>query len=75
MLQLGDFETVQPALERYLIDRKDYVPHRHSVDPRWEAEIRQRWKPYFERYGYALEDGSVVGDDLPEIGELPARTP
>ncbi len=74
-LQLGELETVEPAVERYLMDRRGYVPHRHSVDPHWEAEIRQRWRPYFERYGYSLEDGSIVGTDLLERRALPAKTP
>ena len=24
------------------------------------AEIARRWRPYFERYGYSIEDGSRV---------------
>ena len=68
-LQLGDFEIVQPVVEKYLAERSGYVPNRHSVDPRFADEIRARWKPYFERYGYSLEDGAVIGDDVPEDGD------
>jgi hypothetical protein len=39
------------------------VPNRHTVDPPWAEEIRPRWKPYFERYGYSLDDGSVIGGE------------
>src|SRR5262245_1932127 len=68
-LQLGDFEIVQPVVEQYLAERRSYVPNRHSVNPRFADEIRARWRPYFERYGYSLEDGAVIGDDVPEDGE------
>ena len=62
-LQLGDFGQVEPALAKYLADRAGYVPNRHTVDPLWGEEIRLRWKPYFERYGYSLDDGSVIGGE------------
>jgi omega-hydroxy-beta-dihydromenaquinone-9 sulfotransferase len=58
-LQLGDFGQVQPAIKSYLADRSGYVPNRHTVDPPWDNEIRRRWKPYFDRYGYSLDDGSI----------------
>ena len=75
LLQLGAFGIVQPAIERYLADRTAYVPNRHSIDSKWASAIRERWKPYFARYGYSLEDGSVVGGDLLKNSELPARAP
>src|SRR5437868_4292035 len=75
VLELGDFEVGQPAVERYLTDRSGYLPSQHSVEPHWAAEIRQRWRPYFERYGYLLEDGSVIGGDLLEKIELSAKSP
>jgi len=74
-LQLGEFDVVQPAVEQYLADRSGYVPNRHSVEPRWADAIRERWKPYFERYGYSLEDGAVIGGDLLPEARLPAETP
>jgi hypothetical protein len=64
-LDLGDFEVARPGVARYLADRSGYVAGQHRVSPRWTAEIRRQWKPYFERYGYALEDGSIVGNELP----------
>lgn len=60
-LKLGDFGLVQPALDKYLADRAGYTPNRHSIDLHWADQIRQHWRPYFERYGYSLEDGSVRG--------------
>jgi hypothetical protein len=66
LLQLGPFEIVQPAVEWYLADRSGYAASRHSVEPPWAGKIRQRWGPYFERYGYSQEDGAVVRDEMLE---------
>jgi len=74
-LQLGEHEIVQPAVERYLADRSGYTPQGHIIESPWADKIRQRWRPYFERYGYSLEDGSVVGGDLLKKSELPVRAP
>jgi len=74
VLQLGDFEMMQAAVENYLGERSGYMPNRHQIDPRWGAEIRARWKPYFDRYGYSLDDGAVIGGDLLDSGELAARS-
>jgi hypothetical protein len=73
-LQLGEFDVVRPAVERYLADRSGYVPNQHRVEARWEGAIRERWKPYFERYGYSLEDGAVIAGDLLNRRALPAET-
>jgi hypothetical protein len=64
LLGLGDFEVARQEIERYLADRSGYVAGQHRVGSQWAAEIRRRWKPYFDRYGYALEDGSIVGGQL-----------
>jgi hypothetical protein len=59
-LQLGEFRQVEPAIETYLADRADYVPNQHTVDPPWDEEIRRCWRPYFNRYGYSINDGAVL---------------
>jgi omega-hydroxy-beta-dihydromenaquinone-9 sulfotransferase len=59
-LQLGDFDVARPAVERYFAERKGYVASQHAVASPWSDEIRKRWRPYFERYGYSLDDGSCI---------------
>jgi len=54
-LELGEFETVRPALQQYADEKADYKPNRYEISPETEAEIRRRWRGYFEQYGYALE--------------------
>jgi omega-hydroxy-beta-dihydromenaquinone-9 sulfotransferase len=51
-LQLGEFASVQPALENYVRGQKDYQVNEHKLPDDLQSEIRLRWASYFERYGY-----------------------
>lgn len=51
-LELGDFSRVQPQIEAYVRERKDYQPNRHELDPAIVAEIQRRWAGYLARYQY-----------------------
>ncbi|MBL7039552.1 MAG: sulfotransferase [Pirellulaceae bacterium] len=51
-LDLGEFESVRPAIETYTNAHADYRPHRYAPTPDLEREVFQRWRPYYERYGY-----------------------
>ncbi len=51
-LELGDFETARPDIERYLAEVKDYQTNRYELAPERKAEIRRRWGRYLARYGY-----------------------
>jgi omega-hydroxy-beta-dihydromenaquinone-9 sulfotransferase len=63
-LSLGDFEVAEPAIGQYFADRAGYQPNRHDVEPHWKDEIRRRWRPYFERYGYSQESGMMIDGSL-----------
>ncbi len=54
-LDLGGFEAVQPAIEKYFAGQKDYKTNRYEMTPELHAEITRRWTAYIERYGYAKE--------------------
>lgn len=51
-LDLGEFEAVRPALEKYLEGTKDYRTNRYELDPTLEAEITRRWAEPIRQYGY-----------------------
>jgi hypothetical protein len=51
-LDLGDFDTVAPAVEAYFGQRTDYRPGRYQLTPEQRAAVTQRWLPYMQRYGY-----------------------
>lgn len=51
-LNLGDFEQVRPALQEYLGETTNYKTNRYELPTEIEAKVRERWAPYFERYGY-----------------------
>jgi hypothetical protein len=61
-LSLGEFGKVAGAVKEYLAERADYVPNRYELDERWAAQIRERWRAYFERYAYSPETGMVLGE-------------
>jgi hypothetical protein len=51
-LELGDFAEVREILADYVESLRDYKTNLHDLEPELQAEIRQRWAPYIERYGY-----------------------
>jgi len=52
-LNLGSFASVRADLVAYTDKQKSYQTNRYAIQPELKAEIRTRWAPYFERYGYA----------------------
>jgi omega-hydroxy-beta-dihydromenaquinone-9 sulfotransferase len=52
-LGLGSFDTVREKIEAFVAGQKDYKPNKHKVDDGLKARIRERWKTYFDRYGYS----------------------
>lgn len=51
-LELGGFEQIEPDIESYVAEHSQYQPNQHEPAPDLEDEIYQRWRPYFEKYGY-----------------------
>lgn len=51
-LDLGDFAPVEPRLEAYLTEKKDYKTNRFNLPDDVEVEVWTRWRDYFDRYGY-----------------------
>jgi hypothetical protein len=54
-LDLGNFESVRPAIEAYFASQKDYKTSRYQLPPELRAEITRRWAKFIERYDYAAE--------------------
>ena len=53
-LGLGGFEEVKPVFEQYADSQKEYKKNKFSMDPELKTQIAERWKRYFERYGYEI---------------------
>jgi hypothetical protein len=51
-LQLGDFEVVEPAIQRYTKRVKNYQTNRYKLSSQLRDEITRRWRPYIEKYQY-----------------------
>jgi hypothetical protein len=52
-LDLGEFDMMEPLFAAYFAERSAYEPNKHELAPQWEAEVRRRWQPYFDRFGYS----------------------
>jgi hypothetical protein len=51
-LQLGRFEDARPHFAAHLAAVRNYRPSRDQVAPDLHTEVRRRWAPFFETYGY-----------------------
>ena len=51
-LELGDFDSALPAVERYFADRKGHRTNPVELDGELMAEIDSHWQPYAEAFGY-----------------------
>ena len=52
ILELDGFEEVRSAFEQYADSQKEYKKNKFSMEPELKSQITERWKRYFERYGY-----------------------
>ncbi len=57
-LGLDDFETVKSTLESHARSRQmtKYRTNTYRHEPRLVEQIARRWRPFLERYGYAVPD-------------------
>ncbi len=51
-LELGRFEDARPHFAAHLAAVRNYRPSREHVAPDLHIEMRRRWAPFFETYGY-----------------------
>ena len=59
-LELGDFAEAEPGIDAYLEPRKDYRRNVHDLSDDDRRMIRERWAPYFTRFGYDEEEALSV---------------
>ncbi len=68
-LELGDFETARPALEKYLEGVKDYKTNKHEVEGALGAKIKAHCGDYMRRYGYGDAALGEPASALPGLSE------
>jgi hypothetical protein len=51
-LNLGDFDTVRPAVAQYADRSRRYKTNEYALDAATRAEITTRLAPYFQRHNY-----------------------
>jgi hypothetical protein len=52
VLQLGDFEAVQPRIQAFIDSNQGYETNRWSLSDSQQAHVRQQWGDIMARYGY-----------------------
>ena len=51
-LGLDGFEQVEPKLAKYAASKRSYRPNVHKLEDTTRKAIAQRWKFYFDQFGY-----------------------
>jgi hypothetical protein len=51
-LNLGDFARIEPEVLRYTMKSRDYKTNKYALPPGVADRVRNRWAPFFQRYGY-----------------------
>ena len=52
-LELGDFDKVLPAIQRYAAGMSEFTTNRYQLSPPERDAVARRWGAFFDRYGYA----------------------
>ena len=58
-LELGDFDRVLPAIEKYFADKADYQTNRFQLAPGAMRRDRPPLAVVLDRYGYAAPPGAA----------------
>ena len=72
-LQLGDFESLAPAVEAYFRDRATYQPNRHRVSRAQREAVTRHWLPLVAKYGYRACREAAAGSEqaTPGLSQQP----
>ena len=53
-LEIKGFDEVESTFQQYADSQKEYKKNKFSMEPELKTKIAERWKRYFERYGYEI---------------------
>ncbi len=74
-LDLGEFETLLPALREYVAGMSGYETNRYELAPELRDRIARRWATFIRKYGYASgADASIGQQDLETVTEKDVKT-
>ncbi len=55
VLGIGDFAAAEPRIDAYLAERAGHRRNEHHVSAADRRMIVERWRPYFDRFGYTTD--------------------
>jgi hypothetical protein len=59
-LSLDDFDSVLPALERYVAATEGYQTNKYEISDDARRRVSERWAGFIRRYGYLAEQAAVA---------------
>ncbi|MGO8744588.1 MAG: sulfotransferase family protein [Thermoguttaceae bacterium] len=59
-LDLGEFDKLLPALQKFVASQADYKKNRYQLAPEVRDEIARRWSGYIAQYGYPIPADSTA---------------
>ncbi|GAB4128612.1 MAG: sulfotransferase [Thermogutta sp.] len=74
-LGLDGFDSVREGLGRFIRERSGYQRNRFELDAAIKHEIGRRWRFFFERYGYPIDECCGVNAAQPDSHEADAEKP
>ncbi len=63
---LGEWNEMQPRLEKYLASLRGYETNKYRLSPRELAEVDRRWGDVIRRYGYETRDEPPAETEVEE---------
>jgi omega-hydroxy-beta-dihydromenaquinone-9 sulfotransferase len=58
-LDLGDFDSVLPGLQRYVAEIEGYQTNKYDLSDKARQQVAERWGGFIRRYGYATNHAEV----------------
>lgn len=74
-LGLDGFESVREGLGQFIRERSGYQRNRFDLDPTMKHRISRRWRFFFDRYGYPIDDDPAANEEKPGRADATTESP
>ena len=58
-LELGDFKSIRPAVEKFAERSRRYQTNEYEQDPESRRIVTQCWSAYTQKYGYETSEAPI----------------
>jgi hypothetical protein len=74
-LDLGDFESYEPQLKKYLAEHSNYETNKFELTPEVKDQITKRWGHVIKQYGYPIESSTLQAEEYHDRMEVHSFAP